>query len=70
MAYWTYFESITPGQSLGKRVMHLRTTDLNGNSVDIRTAAIEIFGKAFLLPFDVLFGWIFTNDKIREYLTE
>jgi uncharacterized RDD family membrane protein YckC len=62
MAYWTYFES-TSGQSIGKRVMHLRTTDLNGNTPDIRTAAIESFGKAFLLPFDVLFGWIFTNDK-------
>jgi uncharacterized RDD family membrane protein YckC len=63
MAYWTYFESTTTGQSIGKRVMHLRTTDLNGNTLDIRTAAIESFGKAFLLPFDVLFGWIFTNDK-------
>jgi uncharacterized RDD family membrane protein YckC len=62
MAYWTYFE-FTSGQSIGKRVMHLRTTDLNGNTLDIRTAAIESFGKAFLLPFDVLFGWIFTNDK-------
>jgi uncharacterized RDD family membrane protein YckC len=62
MAYWTYFEC-TSGQSIGKRVMHLRTTDLNGNPPDLRTAAIESFGKAFLLPFDVLFGWIFTNDK-------
>src|SRR5919198_1803488 len=62
-AYWTYFESTASGQSIGKRVMHLRTTDLNGNTLDIRTAAIESFGKAFLLPFDVLFGWIFTNDK-------
>jgi uncharacterized RDD family membrane protein YckC len=62
MAYWTYFEC-TSGQSIGKRVMHLRTTDLNGNTPDLRTAAIETFGKAFLLPFDVLFGWIFTNDK-------
>jgi len=63
MAYWTYFESTTSGQSIGKKVMHLRTTDLNGNTLDIRTAAIESFGKAFLLPFDVLLGWIFTNDK-------
>jgi uncharacterized RDD family membrane protein YckC len=63
MAYWTYFESTTSGQSIGKRVMHLRTTDLNGNTLDIKTAAIESFGKAFLLPFDVLLGWIFTNDK-------
>jgi uncharacterized RDD family membrane protein YckC len=62
-AYWTYFESTASGQSIGKRVMHLRTTDLNGNTLDIRTAAIESFGKAFLFPFDVLLGWIFTNDK-------
>jgi uncharacterized RDD family membrane protein YckC len=63
MAYWTYFESTT-GQSIGKRVMHLRTTGLTGsNTVDLKTAAIESFGKAFLLPFDVLLGWIFTNDK-------
>jgi uncharacterized RDD family membrane protein YckC len=62
MAYWTYFES-TSGESIGKRVMQLRTTDLNGNTLDIKTAAIESFGKAFLLPFDVLLGWIFTNDK-------
>jgi uncharacterized RDD family membrane protein YckC len=63
MAYWTHFESTASGQSIGKRVMHLRITDLNGNTLDIKTAAIESFGKAFLLPFDVLLGWIFTNDK-------
>jgi uncharacterized RDD family membrane protein YckC len=62
MAYWSYFESTT-GQSIGKRAMHLRTTDLTGNTVDLKTAAIESFGKAFLLPLDVLLGWIFTNDK-------
>jgi RDD family len=62
MAYWTYFESIT-GQSIGKRLLHLRTTDLAGNSINVKTAAIESFGKAFLLPLDVLLGWIFTNDK-------
>ena len=43
--------------------MHLRTTDLNGRNIDLKTAAIESFGKAFLLPLDVLLGWILTNDK-------
>jgi uncharacterized RDD family membrane protein YckC len=62
MAYWTYFESTT-GQSIGKRVLHLRTTDLDGKSIDLKIAAIESLGKAFLLPLDVLLGWIFTNDK-------
>jgi hypothetical protein len=31
--------------------------------VDIKDALIESFGKAFLLPIDVIIGWIFTNDK-------
>jgi len=62
MGYWTYFE-YTTGQPIGKRLMRLRTTDLAGRSIDVKTAAIESFGKAFLLPLDVLLGWIFTNDK-------
>ena len=30
---------------------------------NIKSAAIESFGKAFLLPINVLLGWIFTNNK-------
>ena len=62
MAYWTYFES-SRGQSLGKKLLHLKTTDLTGKSIDVKTALIQSFGKAFLLPFDVILGWIFTNNK-------
>jgi uncharacterized RDD family membrane protein YckC len=62
MAYWTYFES-TRGQSIGKKLLHLKTTDLAGKSIDVKTAVIESFGKAFLLPFDLILGWILTNDK-------
>jgi uncharacterized RDD family membrane protein YckC len=62
MAYWTYFES-TSGQSIGKKLLHLKTTDLAGKSIDAKTAVIESFGKAFLLPLDVILGWIFTNDR-------
>ena len=62
MAYWTYFESTT-GQSIGKKVLHLKTTDLDGKTIGVKTAVIESFGKAFLLPLDVILGWIFTNNK-------
>jgi len=62
MAYWTYFES-SRGQSLGKKLLHLKTTALTGKSIDVKTALIQSFGKAFLLPFDVILGWIFTNNK-------
>ncbi|PWU82462.1 MAG: RDD family protein [Candidatus Nitrosopolaris wilkensis] len=62
MAYWTYFESTT-GQSIGKNLLHLKTTDLDGKTIDVKTAVIESFGKAFLLPLDVILGWIFSNNK-------
>ena len=60
--YWTYFESTT-GQSIGKRVMNLKITSLNGTVAERKKVALAAFGKAFLLPFDVILGWIFTNDK-------
>jgi uncharacterized RDD family membrane protein YckC len=67
-AYWTYFESKT-GQSIGKRLLKIRTTDMAGNVADVKSVAIQSFGKAFLLPIDVFFGWIFTNDKRQRLLS-
>jgi uncharacterized RDD family membrane protein YckC len=60
--YWTYFESRT-GQSLGKKVMNLKTTNLDGTVAQGKKVALAAFGKAFLLPFDVILGWIFTNER-------
>ncbi|MGN6351212.1 MAG: RDD family protein [Candidatus Nitrosocosmicus sp.] len=60
--YWFYFES-TSGQSIGKRVLNIKTTNLEGNTAKRKDIAIESFGKSFLLPFDVILGWIFTNEK-------
>jgi uncharacterized RDD family membrane protein YckC len=61
-AYWTFFES-AKGQSIGTMVLKIKTADLAGRPIDARSAAIESFGKAFLLPLDVILGWIFTNEK-------
>ena len=60
--YWTYFEH-TSGQSIGKRFLNIKTTDIYGKSVDTKNAALESFGKSFLLPIDVILGWLFTNSK-------
>jgi uncharacterized RDD family membrane protein YckC len=60
--YWLYFES-TSGQSIGKKLLKIKTTDLAGNLPMAKDVAIQSFGKAFLLPIDVFFGWIFTNEK-------
>jgi uncharacterized RDD family membrane protein YckC len=63
-AYWTFCES-TRGQSVGKALLKIKTTDLSGKRADIKHVMIESFGKSFLLPIDVLLGWIFTNE-IRQ----
>ncbi|MDQ4012389.1 MAG: RDD family protein [Thermoproteota archaeon] len=60
--YWIYFE-YTIGQSIGKRLLKIKTVNLSGSKIDIKSAAIESFGKSFLLPIDVILGWIFTNNK-------
>jgi uncharacterized RDD family membrane protein YckC len=61
-AYWLFFE-YTRGQSIGKMIMRIKTVNLAGRPADAGSIAIESFGKAFLLPVDVVLGWIFTNDK-------
>jgi uncharacterized RDD family membrane protein YckC len=66
--YWIYMESRT-GQSIGKSLLHIRTTNLEGKQADIKNIAISSFGKAFLLPLDVILGWIFTNDKRQRLLS-
>jgi uncharacterized RDD family membrane protein YckC len=67
-AYWIYFESTT-GQSIGKRLLKIKTTDMSGNIAGTGSIIIQSFGKAFLLPIDVFFGWIFTNDKRQRLLS-
>jgi hypothetical protein len=36
---------------------------MSGKDIDIKNAALESFGKSFLLPIDVILGWLFTNNK-------
>jgi uncharacterized RDD family membrane protein YckC len=60
--YWTALEG-NRGQSAGKTVMKIAVTDERGEDIDYATAAIESFGKAFLLPLDVLVGWLFMEDE-------
>jgi uncharacterized RDD family membrane protein YckC len=62
LAYWTYFES-TSGESIGKKLLRIKTIGVSGEGLSILDALIESFGKSFFLPLDVLLGWIFTNDR-------
>jgi len=66
--YWTYMESKHDGQSIGKMLLRIRTTNLEGKQADVKNIAISSFGKSFLLVIDVFFGWIFTNEKRQRLL--
>ena len=61
-AYWIILES-RGGQSIGKMLLHIKTTNLDGTQADLKDLGIGTFGKSFLLPFDLLLGWLFTNTK-------
>lgn len=63
--YWTLFESRT-GQSPGKLVLDLEVVDEDGGPPSLLAAAIESFGKAFLLPLDVLVGVIVMPGQGRR----
>ena len=53
--YSTLLEGFN-GQTLGKRIAGLKVVRINGKKMSYDYAAIRNFGKAFLLPFDLLSG--------------
>jgi uncharacterized RDD family membrane protein YckC len=68
--YWTIMEG-TYGQSIGKMVMQLKVTRLEGQPIDIGYAAIESLGKAFLLPIDCIVGWLlYSNQRLFNFISE
>jgi uncharacterized RDD family membrane protein YckC len=56
------------GQSLGKMLFNLVVTGPLGERIRFRDAAVESFGKAFLLPFDCIACWFaFRESKQRLF---
>ena len=60
--YWIILEYVK-GQTIGKKILSLKITNIYGKKPDLKGVIISSFGKAFLLPIDVGLGWIFTNEK-------
>ena len=61
------------GQSIGKKVMNLRVTRVGGGPLSLLDAAIESFGKVFLLPIDALVGYLMyreKNQRLFNYLSD
>jgi uncharacterized RDD family membrane protein YckC len=53
--YWTLLEGYR-GQSLGKMILNLAVVGPKGERIGFEDSAIESFGKAFLLPLDLVVG--------------
>ncbi len=62
LGYWIILEYKT-GQSIGKMALQLKITNLKGEKANLKEIVISSFGKSFLLPIDIILGWIFTNKK-------
>jgi len=70
--YWTYTEGTT-GQSIGKKIMKIKVTDLEGEPIDVSKSMYQALGKAFLMPLDVIVGLMMYQDKeqrLFNYLSE
>jgi uncharacterized RDD family membrane protein YckC len=64
--YSTMLEGFN-GQSLGKHLTGLKAVRTDGKKLSYDHAAIRNFGKAFLLPFDVIVGLRLKNQEFKRY---
>lgn len=62
LAYWIVLEYKT-GQSIGKKLLNLKVANIDGRKPTFVGVMVSSFGKSFLLPVDMIFGLIFTNEK-------
>jgi len=64
--YSTLLEGFA-GQSLGKRIMGLKVVKIDGKKLFYDDAGVRNFGKAFLLPFDLLVGLRLQDERFIRY---
>ena len=62
LLYWIISE-YKGGQSIGKKILHLKVVNIDGKPPSLLGVIISSFGKSFLLPIDLILGLIFTNQK-------
>lgn len=64
--YSTLFEGFN-GQTLGKKALGLKVVRIDGKPIFYDYAAMRNFGKAFLLPFDLVLGWRLQDNRFIRY---
>jgi len=67
--FWIYLTLLEgfAGQSLGKRIIGLKTIRVDGKNLFYDHAAVRNFGKVFLLPIDVLIGLRLKDKRFVRY---
>lgn len=63
--YWTLFET-NAGQSPGKLALDLQVVGQDGHPPSLIGSAVQSFGKAFLLPLDVVVGLLAMPGERRR----
>ena len=63
--FFAYFIAMEyrSGQTIGKKILNIRLVGMDGGRPSLAGVAVSSLGKAFILPLDVVIGWIATNDK-------
>ena len=61
-SYWIILEYKT-GQTIGKKMFNLKITNNLGEKPSLVGVILSSFGKSFILPIDIILGWILTNEK-------
>ena len=62
LAYWIILEYKT-GQTIGKKMFNLKIVNNLGEKPSLIGVIISSFGKSFILPIDMILGWVITNEK-------
>jgi uncharacterized RDD family membrane protein YckC/DNA-binding transcriptional ArsR family regulator len=67
--FWVYLTLLEgfAGQSMGKRIMALKVVSIDGKKLFYDHAAVRNFGKVFLMPFDLLFGFRLHDKRFIRY---
>jgi uncharacterized RDD family membrane protein YckC len=67
--FWIYFTLLEgfAGQSLGKRLLRIKVIRVDGKNLSYDYAAVRNFGKAFLLPIDLLLGQRLKDARFARY---
>ena len=68
--YWAVLEG-REGQSLGMKVLGIKTVNLKGRKITYYQALVESLGKSFFLPVDIIGAFVFKKrQRLFNWLSD